>query len=422
MENKELREIFVAEAMEAQQDLDRLFTELEKDTDDMSVINEIFRITHTLKANAAAMGFVPIARISHTIEDVFSEIRSTTIKINASIFKDLFRANDVLSSMISGVNDESYKAVKYRGIQTKLNVLIRRAKEGQDSWPKRLEGVGDVQESSTSDETTVEEKENIENSIPANTEEQEIQGEEEIPTVEATEDDVIEEEKDDDGKKENAQVSFSDIVQIPVRKLDVLMNLVGELIIERDRIITSLNQVSSNSEFARLQRITSELQYSVMDVRLVQVGVLFHKFHRIVRDTAQLESKKVNLKLEGTESEMDRNVMQTISESLVHVVRNAISHGIETPVERKKKGKSEYGEVVISARTEKDTVVIEVKDNGNGIDANIIKKKAIEKGLVQAEFADRLSEDEIIMFIFEPGFSSVDQVTAVSEEGLEWML
>jgi two-component system chemotaxis sensor kinase CheA len=173
-----------------------------------------------------------------------------------------------------------------------------------------------------------------------------------------------------------------------------------------------------NNEFARLQRITSELQYSVMDVRLVQVDVLFNKFHRIVRDVAALEGKQVDLVLEGTDNEIDRTILQILSDSLIHLVRNAISHGIEKPEVRQQAGKAAAGTVKLSARSEKDAVFIDITDDGKGIDSAVIRRKAVEKGLIRKEIAAQMTEEEIIALIFEPGFSSAETVTSVSGRGV----
>lgn len=411
----ELKEIFLAEALDGYEELNKLFTDLERNHANKQAIDAIFRITHTLKANAAGMGYEDIAEMAHTLEDVFSEIRSNRIEIESTLFNDLFRANDILGGLLLRVKDPKNPIVKYKGIKTKLEVIIRVARQGLDALPEekksKKNNTTGAKAASTDPAT---------DTAPSNTTKTENS-----TTVSSTIDKSVAVQKNDDAESETtfqeettAKVVFSDLIQIPVRKLDNLMNLVGELIIERDRVATSISSYTKTNELARLQRITSELQYSVMDVRLVQVNVLFNKFHRIVRDTAVIENKKVNLILEGTENEIDRNVLQIISDSLVHVVRNAISHGVESTQERLASGKTEEGTVTIRAKSEKDTVIIEVQDDGKGINPQIIKKKAIEKGLITAEFAAMMTEDEIINLIFEPGFSSVDEVTAVSGRGV----
>jgi two-component system chemotaxis sensor kinase CheA len=155
-----------------------------------------------------------------------------------------------------------------------------------------------------------------------------------------------------------------------------------------------------------------------MDVRLVQVGFLFNKFHRVVRDAANLEKKNVALKLSGADTEIDRNVLQVISDSLIHLIRNCVGHGIESPSERKKLGKEVDGNIWLGARLDTDAVIIEIRDDGKGLNYDKIKSKAIGNGLITKEEAGLLSDEELSMLIFEPGFSTMDQVTAISGRGV----
>ena len=208
------------------------------------------------------------------------------------------------------------------------------------------------------------------------------------------------------------------MVQVPVEKLDNLLNLVGELIIERDRLITTHEANVSRNEFNSLKRVSSDLQYSVMDVRLVQVGFLFNKFHRVVRDAASTEKKQVDLVIEGSETEIDRNILQIISDSLIHLIRNAIGHGIESEVDRKGNGKAAIGKLTLSARNESEGVIIDIKDDGKGIDVEKIKKKVAQKGWVESSVLDKMTQEEIISFIFEPGFSTNDAVNSMSGRGV----
>lgn len=228
-----------------------------------------------------------------------------------------------------------------------------------------------------------------------------------------------EEDEEDEEVEEKTKITFSDLVQVPVRKLDGMLNLVGELIIERDRLIAMNNDDGKgSSDFTRLQRITSDLQYGVMDIRLVQIGFLFNKFHRIVRDVAAIEKKNIKLALEGTSNEIDRNILKIMSDSMIHLVRNAASHGIESAEVRKKAGKPAEGIITLKARNEKDTVYIDISDDGAGIDTKVIKKKAVEKGVLSKALADSMDESQIMMVIFEPGFSSVESITEVSGRGV----
>lgn len=374
----EYKEMFLSEAQESYEELNTLFTKLEKDIQNTSAINAIFRITHTLKGNAMGLGYESIAELSHVMEDVFNAIKINKLKLDDQLFASLFRANDVLGKLIQA--QKTGEKVRYKGIRTKLKVVL--------------------------------------NSIENKAVETIINGEEILTESQKETSEEIDNEDNFADSIKN-QIMLADMVQVPVRKLDNLLNIVGELLIEKDTLaVKSLELGLNSSDMARLHRITSDLQYSVMDIRLVQVGFLFKKFHRIVRDVAQIENKKVDLILKGTKSEIDRNVLKIMSDSLVHLVRNSVSHGIESAEERLKKGKPAVGKVTLNAWNEKDSVFIEISDDGNGIDINQIKAKAIAKGLIAKEHSDLISEQEVIMCIFEPGFSNAEQITEVSGRGV----
>lgn len=389
----EYKEIFLGEAIESCEELNNLFTELEKDITNKAAIDAIFRVTHTLKGNAMGMGFHEIAELSHAMEDIFNEVKSQRLKLTNDIFTSLFKANDILGQLIHAL--KTGESVKYKGIKTKLEVLLKNTKSATTE--------------NDTPETTPPVSELTEQELP------EAGLTQEVSEIELEEDSTDQ----DDSDLSEQKIVISDVVQVPVRKLDALLNIVGELIIEKDTL-TALNieRGFQSNDLARLNRITSDLQYGVMDVRLVQIGFLFNKFSRILRDAAQIEGKKVDLVLEGTEIEIDRNILRIISDSLVHLVRNSVSHGIESPESRLAKGKPEAGKVTLSARNEKDTVFIDVIDDGNGIDPLAIRKKAVEKGILTSELAKSISDEESIMYIFEPGFSNAEKVTEISGRGV----
>lgn len=384
---EEYKEIFFGEALDNFEEINRLLTSLEKEPRDKNMLHALFRITHTLKGNAAGMGFQGIAEMAHVLEDLFGEVRDGRILMDEALFSSVFKGVDTLGSLVNAIKDKS--EVKYKGIKTKLEVMIKRAKDETKAPTHSIEAEPLDMESPFAPDQRA--------------------GEASRPSDEAD----IPEEVDN-------KMSFSDLVQVPVRKLDNLLNLVGELIIEKDRILASQsgNGLHASNEYARLSRISSDLQYSVMDVRLVQVGFLFNKFHRVVRDAASLEKKKVTLKLEGTDTEIDRNVLQVISDSLIHLIRNCVGHGIEEPGERVKSGKPEAGVITLSAGNETDAVRIEISDDGRGLNYDRIRNKAIAKKLITAEEAPGLSKEELSMLIFEPGFSTMDEVTAISGRGV----
>lgn len=391
MKNKEeeYKEIFLAEALENFEEINRLLTVLEKNPGDVNTIHALFRITHTLKGNAGGMGYTGIAEMAHVLEDLFGEVREGRLQLDNNLFSSLYKGVDVLGQLVDAIKNNG--EVKYKGIKTKLEVMLKRTREKQ-AEPTHSNLI-------SSNETTTSGSLTTDMVSPATTEN--------------------ETEVEDSGEADN-KIAFSDLVQVPVRKLDNLLNLVSELIIEKDRILATHtgSGLHASNEYARLSRISSDLQYSVMDVRLVQVGFLFNKFHRVVRDAATLEQKNVVLKLIGSDTEIDRNVLQVISDSLIHLIRNCIGHGIESPEERKTAGKDPEGTVWLGARIESDAVIIDIRDDGRGLNYDRIKAKAISKGLIKAEDAEKLTEDELSQIIFEPGFSTMDQVNAISGRGV----
>ncbi|WP_436516495.1 chemotaxis protein CheA [Ekhidna sp. To15] len=367
---EEYRQLFLTEALENFEELNRLFVELEKDISSRKAIANIFRIVHTLKGNAMGMGYDKIADLAHVMEDVFGAIKNGEISPDKELVDSLFRSNDKLGGLINAITTE--EKVSYLGIKTKLSVYLKNAREEFAAGGAKAKEV-------ESDEETEEE------------------------------------ETQDQG----AGIKFADVVQIPVRKMDDLLNMVGELVIERDRLISLFgSEGKSTLEFERIKRISSNLHYGIMNVRMVQMGFLFNKFHRVLRDAASTEKKEVELILKGTEVEIDRNILKIISDSMVHLVRNAVGHGIETATERKDSGKPPTASVTLSAALEKDSVVITISDDGKGINIEKIKEKIVRQNMVTQEVADKLGEKEIVRYIFEPGFSSADKVTEISGRGV----
>ncbi len=374
---EEYRQLFLTEALENFEELNRLFVELEKDMSSKKAIANIFRIVHTLKGNAMGMGYEKIADLAHVMEDVFGAIKNAEVALDKELVDSLFRANDKLGGLINAVT--SNERVSYLGIKTKLSVYLKNARE--EKAPE-----AEVADLEVSSDESAEENENGES---------------------------------DQNEEQDSGIKFADVVQIPVRKMDDLLNMVGELVIERDRLISLFgSEGKSTLEFERLKRISSNLHYGIMNVRMVQMGFLFNKFHRVLRDAASAEKKNVELTLKGTEVEIDRNILKIISDSMVHLVRNAVGHGIESQEERKDSGKPLAASVTLSATLEKDNVVITISDDGKGINTEKIKEKIVRQNMVTQEVADQLGEKEIIRYIFEPGFSSADKVTEISGRGV----
>jgi len=210
-------------------------------------------------------------------------------------------------------------------------------------------------------------------------------------------------------------------VRVDMRRLDELMNLVGELVINRTRLadIGAAHKLKDlNETLTRVSQISSSLQNVVMQVRMVPIEQVFDRFPRMVRDLSKKLNKKINLVVEGKETEMDRTVIDEIGDPMVHLIRNAIDHGIEMPDDRVARGKSEVGTITLVAHHEGNNVLIEVKDDGKGIDPTIISRLAIERGLFTPEQMAKMPPEEIIKIIFLPGFSTAKEVSDLSGRGV----
>ena len=359
--DQEYRELFMAEALEYYDSMSRHLSELERNPNAGPALNELFRLMHNLKANARAMGFTDLGEVAHHLETLFGLIRDQERTFSGSLIKVVFAGVDALGSMIRAVG---------------ANQPLPGATALLDNLDRLVRG----------EEPILDQAEEVES-------------------------------KEEAGKK----MELSDLVYIQVKKLDNLLNLVGELVIDRDRIMTLAQEIGNPALLATAQhlfRISDDLQYSVMDARLVGVGVLLNKFPRVVRDVASAEDKEVELTLSGQDVQIDRNILQIITDALLHLVRNAVSHGLETTAQRAAGGKSAIGRLTLLALTERDDVLIQVRDDGRGIDTEAVRRKAVERGLTTASVAATLDEQAVWAFLFEPGFSMASKVTDISGRGV----
>jgi two-component system chemotaxis sensor kinase CheA len=248
----------------------------------------------------------------------------------------------------------------------------------------------------------------------------------EIEDIDELKEEKKEEKKNKKVKKTSAQslskrLKSSSTIRVDVERLDDLMNLVAELVIKRTQVESigeSYELDELDKKLKSLGKVTSELQNSVMNMRMVPINIVFNRFPRMVRDLAQEMDKKINLEIEGEDTELDRTIIDEIGDPLVHILRNSADHGIESPEERKAAGKDPAGTVKMSAFHEGNNVIIQIEDDGQGIDPEFIKQKTVEKGVVTQEEVENLSDQEIINLIFASGFSTSEEVSDVSGRGV----
>ncbi|WP_026464728.1 chemotaxis protein CheA [Adhaeribacter aquaticus] len=363
---QEYKEIFIAEALEYYDALNRHISELEKDPNNDGLLAEIFRLLHNMKANAKAIGYIQISDLSHKLETAFELIRNKELAFTDETVTVLFDGIDLLGELINNVDNEGYQ-VADENIIRNLELVVENANEQENGGDKQKE-------------------------------------------------------LSRSAKYINAKnITLSDLVYIQIKKLDHLLNLVGELIIDRDRILSiskELNHSDLAAVSAHLYRITEDLQYSVMDARLVTIGSLFNKFPRIVRDIAVAEKKDIHLEVSGQDIQIDRNILQIITDSLLHIMRNAISHGIEPADVREKVGKPKVGNITLSAQSDREMVQIKLRDDGKGIDLADVRRGIVQKGFLPADVVKDLRDSEALSYIFEPGFSLAKEITEFSGRGV----
>ncbi len=420
MMDEELIQEFLNEADEGIQQLEVDFLTLEKEPDNTDLLNNSFRVIHTIKGTSSFLNLKNLETTTHKAEDVLNKLRKLELTLTSDIMDTLLRAVDAVKLMLVEIRQHgSDKSVETEDIKNSLaDILINR--ESTDvSWK--------MEDTQTTCKTM---SENGSDSIRDNISEDSTVATQTKPEVRST--NTFDPtpgnkapEKDIRTKKEEAST-----IRIGVDKLESLFNLVGELVLSRNRNVQLHNVLSKrfhNDETItldlveagnQLDHLTSDLQWAVMKTRMIPVSSVFSKFHRVVRDVSKKLNKEMELHLAGENTEIDKNIIEGIGDPLTHIIRNSADHGIDMPDERAALGKNRVGRIDLSAYYEGNYVVIEIKDDGRGIDVEAVKKKAVEKGLIEQTIADNLPKEALLDLIFEPGFSTAKKVTNVSGRGV----
>ncbi|MCR4434477.1 MAG: chemotaxis protein CheA [Clostridiales bacterium] len=522
MDMSQYIEIFIEESKEHLQALNQSLLQLEQNPNDTAMINEIFRVAHTLKGMAGTMGFNKMARFTHDMEDVLQALRNDEIKANSNLVDVLFKCLDALESYLDNIvnsgseGDEQYddilqvlknlkgnnstelefqlknaseetaaassallaepakdvvinqyeQNVINKALEMRMNVytitvvlnkgcllkaarafIIFQALEKYGEIIKSEPKVEDIEDEKFDFRFTViviskESKElfakelnsiaEIDEVIINPLESDTISGE----TRSKTDNTLIKpmgqvtnNEDADEGKKDSKDIKPGTVskpktgktVRVDIDRLDMLMNLVSELIIIKTRL-EELEGVERSQRYNEaveyLERITTNMHDAVMKVRMVPIETVFNRFPRMIRDISKELGKEIILTMSGEETELDRTVIDEIGDPLIHLLRNSADHGIESSEKRKRAGKPEAGNISLRAYQAGNNVIIEVEDDGQGLNLEQIKHKAIERGLVSQDMAGTLSQKDIIDFIFRPSFSTADKITDISGRGV----
>ena len=466
---QEIIQDFLVEADELLEELDEDLVRLENESDDEELLNKIFRAFHTIKGSASFLGFEKLTELTHKLEDVLNKLRKFELKLNSemmdAILAGVDRAKEIIELIKEGGDpesvdiednvkqlakflDEDYQAKKETGKSEELSeeelVELQEQEVMEEEAEKEAEVLEETGEKPKSkDEIEAEIERLLQQRMEEDKEKRlkrkekilaELQKKKQASNEEAKEEEPKQEEEKKTKQKKPIMAKKSkpvveQTIRVDVQRLDDLMNLVGELVLGKNRLVSVAQKaeekfsgdevVEELSEVAnQITLVTTDLQMGVMKTRMVQIGKVFNKFPRVVRDIARELNKEVELIIEGAETELDKSVVEEINDPLVHIVRNAIDHGIEPPEERVKLGKPSKGRIVLSAYHEGNYIVIEAADDGRGMDPEKLKQKALEKGLITETEARQMSKEEAYALIFKPGFSTAEKVTNLSGRGV----
>ncbi|GAA6777255.1 chemotaxis histidine kinase/response regulator CheAY2 [Helicobacter pylori] len=481
---QEIMEDFLIEAFEMNEQLDQDLVELEHNPEDLDLLNRIFRVAHTIKGSSSFLNLNILTRLTHNMEDVLNRARKGEIKITPDIMDVVLRSIDLMKTLLvtirdtgsdanNGKENEIEEAVKQLQAITSQN--LEGAKEGTKEAPKKesqeeakKENIKENQENKAKAPTAENASDNplanepdldytnmsaeeveaeIERLLNKRQEadkerraqkkqeakpKQEVAPKTETPKTEtpkAPKTETKTKAKADTEENKAPSIGVEQTVRVDVRRLDHLMNLIGELVLGKNRLIRIYGDVEErydgekfleelNQVVSSISAVTTDLQLAVMKTRMQPVGKVFNKFPRMVRDLSRELGKSIELIIEGEETELDKSIVEEIGDPLIHIIRNSCDHGIEPLEERRRLNKPETGKVQLSAYNEGNHIVIKISDDGKGLDPVMLKEKAIEKGVISERDAEGMSDREAFNLIFKPGFSTAKVVSNVSGRGV----
>lgn len=447
-EHNETIKEFLVESFENLDRLDQEFIALEKDPQNTKILQSIFRTVHSLKGTSSFLNFSKLESVAHVGESLLDGLRAARISLTPDITSALLELVDALRTILKCIEstradgDEDYRPLKERlskfaqasgaksstetprsaeaSAESSVAPVVEKAAEddleamfraAQQDYAAR-EAAASPLESTSQPTSSSEGKEptSVNNETSSTTQSTDVKrSTNETPTPGAS-------------AAEGASSGLAETsLRVDVALLDQLMNLVGELVLARNQIL-QFTKTQSDSTFVstsqRLDLITSELQEGVMKTRMQPIVNVWNKFPRIVRDVGRALGKQVRIEMQGKETDLDKTIIEAIKDPLTHLVRNSVDHGIEIPAERTAKGKDPEGKLLLKAFHEGGNVIIEIADDGAGLNTAKIKSKAIERGILTPERAARMTEQELNRLIFLAGFSTADKVTNISGRGV----
>ena len=465
---QELLEDFLVESFELIEQIDHDLVELESNPDDLELLNRIFRVAHTVKGSSSFLNFDTLTELTHHMEDVLNKARHGELKITADVMDVVLKSVDMMKGLLVSIRDngnDSSSGIDISQICLQLTA-ISECQSSASATPAATPEPAPAPEPAAADIPPSAIPDDID---PNTLSEDQVNAEiERLLKVRKAEDEARRAAKGSGGgatpatpaapatapaaapaapvadkpaaaakpagdganAPAKAGANASDqTIRVEVGRLDYLMNLVGELVLSKNRLLTIYNDVEErydgeqfleelNQVVSSLSLVTTDVQLAVMKTRMQPVAKVFNKFPRVVRDIGRDLNKQIDLIISGEETELDKSIVEEIGDPLTHIIRNSCDHGIEDPATRKAAGKPEKGTIELKAYNEGNHIVIEIIDDGKGIDADAIRIKAVERGIISENEADTMSNKEIYSIIFRPGFSMAAKVTNISGRGV----
>ncbi|EEP3469206.1 chemotaxis protein CheA, partial [Campylobacter coli] len=443
---QEILEDFLVEAFELVEQIDHDLVELETNPEDLELLNRIFRVAHTVKGSSSFLNFDVLTKLTHHMEDVLNKARHGELKITPDIMDVVLESIDRMKTLLNSIRDNGNDTAIGMDIEP-ICARLTAISEGES--PNGVENETPVEAPQKEEPAPTPEPEVDVNQLSDSEVEAEI---ERLLKARKAEDQARRAQKKQNTaasttskpaastpKAENMEKkvpasgggggSMDQTIRVEVKRLDHLMNLIGELVLGKNRLLKIYDDVEEryegekfleelNQVVSQLSIITTDVQLAVMKTRMQPIAKVFNKFPRVVRDLSRELGKQIELEITGEETELDKSIVEEIGDPIMHMIRNSCDHGVEDPATRAANGKPEKGIVQLKAYNEGNHIVVEITDDGKGLDANGLKAKAIEKNLITEREADQMTDKEAFALIFKPGFSTAAKVTNVSGRGV----
>ena len=446
---QEILEDFLVEAFELIEQIDHDLVELESNPEDLELLNRIFRVAHTVKGSSSFLNFDVLTKLTHHMEDVLNKARHGELKITPDIMDVVLESVDMMKALLRSIRERGNDVdagVNISDICDRLTA-INEGKDISSSKPKEevkeeakepsaMDQEPEVDVNSLSEAEVEAEIERLlkvrkaEDQARREKQKQNEQSEAPAPKVETSAPKESKpQQKESNTPAQSSASAVEQTIRVEVKRLDNLMNLIGELVLGKNRLLKIYDDVEEryegekfleelNQVVSQLSLVTTDIQLAVMKTRMLPIAKVFNKFPRMVRDLSRELGKQIDLEISGEETELDKSIVEEIGDPLVHIIRNSCDHGIEDPKDRLAAGKPEKGVIELKAYNEGNHIVVEIVDDGKGIDALAVKMKALERGLITEREVDSMTDKEAFSLIFKPGFSMAKQVTNVSGRGV----